>query len=110
MSSNRHPNPAVLHAMVTACAHGLWENEGRPNGRALLHWARAEDMFAPLVTTPSHVERKVHSGAARFSVYGGPMLGGSYRLTARLSAASRSDDAPATIVFQSCPSRQFALV
>ncbi len=76
--------------MVTACAHELWENEGRPNGRALLHWARAQDIFAPAMATSSRFDAKrmVYWERAGFSTYVGPMLGGTYRLTVQLAAVS----------------------
>lgn len=31
-----------LQTAIRARAHELWEREGRPDGRALAHWLRAE--------------------------------------------------------------------
>ncbi len=32
----------TMKAMIEARAYGLWEHEGRPEGRSLEHWLRAE--------------------------------------------------------------------
>ncbi len=36
---NRH---IVTHHEIAMCAYGIWEQEGRPAGRALDHWLQAE--------------------------------------------------------------------
>ncbi|HET6467164.1 MAG TPA: DUF2934 domain-containing protein [Geminicoccaceae bacterium] len=38
---------AALQEAIRARAYGLWEAEGRPEGRALEHWLRAEAELAP---------------------------------------------------------------
>lgn len=35
-------NPVLTHDGITARAHRIWEEEGRPDGRADEHWRRAE--------------------------------------------------------------------
>lgn len=37
---NRHIG--VTHHEIAMCAYGIWEQEGRPEGRALDHWLQAE--------------------------------------------------------------------
>ncbi len=32
----------TMQATIEARAYGLWEHEGRPEGRSLEHWLRAE--------------------------------------------------------------------
>jgi hypothetical protein len=34
--------PSITHEEITARAHALWEQEGRPEGREREHWLRAE--------------------------------------------------------------------
>lgn len=45
---------ADRHREIEKRAYGLWEQEGRPEGKALEHWLRAE----------SQVEWETHCGAA----------------------------------------------
>lgn len=35
-------NPAIPDAAVAERAYGIWEQEGRPEGREIEHWLRAE--------------------------------------------------------------------
>lgn len=35
-------NPAISDAAVAERAYGIWEQEGRPEGREIEHWLRAE--------------------------------------------------------------------
>jgi hypothetical protein len=36
--------PSENTERIRAVAHQLWEDEGRPEGRADLHWQRAEEL------------------------------------------------------------------
>jgi Protein of unknown function (DUF2934) len=40
MNSPDNPNPS--HEKITARAKEFWENDGRPEGRELEHWLKAE--------------------------------------------------------------------
>ena len=51
-------SPAVtarngLKAKMEAWAYQLWEDEGRPSGRALAHWTRAQEAFSVRAVRPS---------------------------------------------------------
>ena len=46
---NRLPHPPASlpgHAAIALCALGIWEAEGRPEGRAHEHWLLAEAQLA----------------------------------------------------------------
>ena len=34
--------PAPTHHEIAVCAYCIWEQEGKPEGRALNHWLQAE--------------------------------------------------------------------
>jgi Protein of unknown function (DUF2934) len=38
------PATANRDQQITAMAHKIWEEEGRPDGRAEAHWARAVEL------------------------------------------------------------------
>jgi large subunit ribosomal protein L21 len=41
---------------IRARAHGFWEAEGRPDGRAEIHWQRAlETLVEPILTTATSI-------------------------------------------------------
>jgi hypothetical protein len=71
--------------MIEARAYELWENEGKPTGRSLVHWLCAQELF----TAPSRGSRSGLSydmpqwADDRFSTYIGAMLGSAYCLTAQ---------------------------
>jgi hypothetical protein len=58
------PNPAALRSIREA-AYFIWENEGRPDGRAEEHWTRAATDIATRVPQPDEDtddEEKVLAG------------------------------------------------
>jgi hypothetical protein len=71
--------------MIEARAYELWENEGKPTGRSLVHWLSAQELF----TAPSRGSRPGLSydmpqwAGDRFSTYIGAMLGSAYCLRAQ---------------------------
>ncbi len=44
---------AKHHTEISQRAHSFWELEGRPNGRDLDHWLRAEAEFNAIQNSPS---------------------------------------------------------
>jgi hypothetical protein len=40
------PRPVPGHEAIAQCAQGIWEAEGRPEGRAHEHWLLAEAQLA----------------------------------------------------------------
>ncbi len=56
MSKKTNVYQAPTHAEIAACAHLIYEREGRPNGKATEHWLQAE---AQLIA-----ERKAATGLA----------------------------------------------
>lgn len=50
-------------AEIEARAHAIWEEEGKPDGRHLEHWLRAERLLAaaPGVAVVNHPETAAHA-------------------------------------------------
>ncbi len=53
----------TMQAMIEARAYGLWEHEGRPEGRSLEHWLRAEAEIGS-ATKPQRVRKPKAARAA----------------------------------------------
>lgn len=55
-------NTLNLEDRIRAAAHNMWEEEGRPEGCAEIHWQRACDMIAQedvaLQSSPEWLERE----------------------------------------------------
>ena len=41
------------HSKIAALAHKFWEDEGRPDGQAEIHWQRASNAFTALEAKPA---------------------------------------------------------
>ena len=41
------------HSKIAALAHKFWEDEGRPDGQAEIHWQRALNAFTALEAKPA---------------------------------------------------------
>ena len=41
------------HSKIAALAHKFWEDEGRPDGQAEIHWQRASNASTALEAKPS---------------------------------------------------------
>ena len=70
---NRIPTPPASlpsHAAIALCAQGIWEAEGRPEGRALEHWLLAE---AQLTEHPPITAGSQRGEQPRRSKQGGPL-------------------------------------
>jgi hypothetical protein len=79
-SANLHQTPPTTEE-IAVCAYYLWEKEGRPHGRHLIHWLQVEEqlladyaqdvgLLTPTAVTPSGVgklhrklQRKLHRRA-----------------------------------------------
>lgn len=53
MPESMKSSPEPTHEEISACAQRIYETEGRPQGKAMEHWLRAE--------TQLRAERKVHA-------------------------------------------------
>jgi hypothetical protein len=45
MSSNKPRNTPPTSEEIAFCAYLLWEKEGRPTGREIIHWLQAEEQL-----------------------------------------------------------------
>ena len=75
-----------LKAMIEKWAYQIWENEGRPSGRDLAHWLRAQKAF----TAPANVSQQppdslsvANRSGSRFAAFAGAMCGSDYRFNGR---------------------------
>lgn len=65
------PNAQPTMNEIAACAHSIWENEGRPQGREVAHWLQAEqqlsEFHAAAATVPTKSTRPPASRSIRRS-------------------------------------------
>ena len=45
MNGENSPSPELNPADIAACAHMIWEKEGKPCGRDVEHWLQAETLL-----------------------------------------------------------------
>lgn len=64
------PIPAIILPeqieRVRTLAHQLWEEEGRPDGRADAHWLKAEEIVSAEVTKPVKKKTNARPRARKF--------------------------------------------
>jgi hypothetical protein len=54
-----------MEHVISARAYALWEEEGRPDGRALAHWLAAEREFQAQMSEPAPSSRSATKRAPR---------------------------------------------
>jgi hypothetical protein len=56
---------AKHHEKIRTLAHQIWEDEGRPEGRHLDHWARAEEMVTSAKPAKADAEKPAKPDAEK---------------------------------------------